>query len=269
MCREDKPLDRGEIVKGFEYAKDRYVVVEQEELEKITPTTASIMEILQFVRIEEVDPIFFETSYYMSPEGSVTRPYSLLLEAMKDTNYDAVAKVTMHGREHIAILRPSTNGIVLHTMYFVDELHKEREVTPAKTAKPQKKELDLAKQLIETLAAPFKPEQFHDDYRRNVERLIQAKQKGRKVTPIKQPKKAPVIDLMQALQKSLKGKKRRPCCFDPGSQFCWCCDPLRVSASALHVRRLTCSFAIGTTEVASFTCLCSCRTDARIFCFQP
>ncbi len=206
-AREDKPLDRGEIVKGFEYAKDRYVVVEQEELEKITPTTASIMEILQFVRIEEVDPIFFETSYYMSPEGSVTRPYSLLLEAMKDTNYDAVAKVTMHGREHIAILRPSTNGIVLHTMYFVDELHKEREVTPAKTAKPQKKELDLAKQLIETLAAPFKPEQFHDDYRRNVERLIQAKQKGRKVTPIKQPKKAPVIDLMQALQKSLKGKK--------------------------------------------------------------
>jgi DNA end-binding protein Ku len=92
-------------------------------------------------------------------------------------------------------------------MYFVDELHKERDVTPAKTAKPQKKELDLAKQLIETLAAPFKPEQFHDDYRRNVERLIQAKQKGRKVTPIKQPKKAPVIDLMQALQKSLKGKK--------------------------------------------------------------
>jgi DNA end-binding protein Ku len=91
-AREDKPLDRGEIVKGFEYAKDRYVVVEQEELEKITPTTASIMEILQFVRIEEVDPIFFETSYYMSPEGSVTRPYSLLLEAMKDTNYDAGRK---------------------------------------------------------------------------------------------------------------------------------------------------------------------------------
>jgi len=205
---EDKPLERSEIVKGYEYEKNQYVVVEPEELEKITPTTASVMEILQFVRIEEVDPTFFETSYYVAPEGSVTKPYSLLLDAMKETNYDAVAKVTMHGREHIVILRPSTNGIVLHTMYFVDELHKEREVTAApKTAKPQKKELDLAKKLIETLAAPFKPEQFHDDYRRNVEKLIQAKQKGRKITPIKQPNKAPVIDLMQALQKSLKTKK--------------------------------------------------------------
>jgi DNA end-binding protein Ku len=206
-AREDKPLDRSEIVKGYEYEKDQYVVVEPEELEKITPTTASVMEILQFVRIEEVDPIFFETSYYVAPEGSVTKPYLLLLDAMKETNYDAVAKVTMHGREHIVILRPSTNGMVLHTMYFVDELHKERGVTPTKTAKPQKKEIDLAKKLVETLAAPFKPEQFHDDYRRNVEKLIQTKQKGRKVTPIKQPKKAPVIDLMQALQKSLKGKK--------------------------------------------------------------
>ena len=206
-AREDKPLDRSEIVKGYEYEKDQYVVVEPEELEKITPTTASVMEILQFVRIEEVDPIFFETSYYVAPEGSVTKPYLLLLDAMKEPNYDAVAKVTMHGREHIVILRPSTNSMVLHTMYFVDELHKEREITPTKTAKPQKKELDLAKKLIETLAGPFKPEQFHDDYRRNVEKLIQAKQKGRKVTPIKQPKKAPVIDLMQALQKSLKGKK--------------------------------------------------------------
>jgi len=204
---EDKPLERSEIVKGYEYEKNQYVVVEPEELEKITPTTASVMEILQFVRIEEVDPTFFETSYYVAPEGSVTKPYSLLLDAMKETNYDAVAKVTMHGREHIVILRPSTNGIVLHTMYFVDELHKEREATAPKTAKPQKKELDLAKKLIETLAAPFKPEQFHDDYPRNVEKLIQAKEKGRKITPIKQPKKAPVIDLMQALQKSLKTKK--------------------------------------------------------------
>jgi DNA end-binding protein Ku len=200
---EDKPLDRSEIVKGYEYEKNHYVVVEPEDLEKIAPPTATAMEILQFVRIEEVDPIFFEKSYYVAPEESVSRPYSLLLEAMRETKYDALAKVAMHGREHIVILRPAEHGIVLHTMYFVDELHAANEVHVSKSSKFDKKEVDLAKRLIETLAGSFKPEQYHDQYKKNVEELIEKKRKGQKITPIKQPKKAPVIDLMQALQQSL------------------------------------------------------------------
>lgn len=207
-AREDKPLERSEIVKGYEFAKDEYVVIEQEDLEKITPASASVMEILQFMKIEEVDPIYFETSYFVALETSITKPYALLVEAMKQTGYDALAKVTIHGRGHIVILRPSGASMVLHTMYFEDELHREKETAPPKTVKTDKKELDLAKQLVEALAAPFKPETFHDEYRRSVEKLIEAKQKGRKITPIKQPKKAPVIDLMAALQKSLKQKKR-------------------------------------------------------------
>lgn len=200
---EDKPLARSEIVKGYEYEKDHYVVVEPEELEKIAPPTATVMEILQFVRIGDIDPIFFETSYYVAPEEAVSRPYSLLLDAMKETEYDGLAKVSMHGREHIVILRPSEHGIVLHTMYFVDELHKGNEVPVPQSAKFAKKEVDLAKKLIETLAGPFKPEKFHDEYKQNVEELIEKKRKGQKVTPIRQPKAAPVIDLMQALQQSL------------------------------------------------------------------
>lgn len=200
---EDKPLERSEIVKGYEYEKNEYVVIEPEDLEKIAPPTATIMEILQFVKIEDIDPIFLETSYYVSPEEAVSRPYSLLLEAMKDTKYDALAKVAMHGREHIVVLRPAEQGIVLHTMYFVDELHKSNEVAAPRAAKFDKKEIDLAKKLIETLAGRFKPEQFHDEYKKNVEQLIEKKRKGQKVTPIRQPKKAPVIDLMQALQQSL------------------------------------------------------------------
>lgn len=202
-AKENKPLDRSELVKGFEYEKGQYIVVEPDELEKIAPPTATAMEILQFVRMEEVDPIFLETSYYMAPESSVARPYSLLYDAMKQTGYDAMAKLTMHNREHIVILRPAKHGFILHTMYFVNELHAEKDIPAPKPEKFDKKELDLAKKLIETLAAPFKPEQFHDEYKRNVEKLIEAKRKGRKVTPIDQPKKAPVIDLMQALQKSL------------------------------------------------------------------
>ncbi|MDQ2842570.1 MAG: Ku protein [Acidobacteriota bacterium] len=208
-AKEDKPLDRSEIVKGFEYEKDRYVVIEPEDLEKIAPPTATVMEILQFTRIAEVDPIFLETSYYVAPEEAVSRPYSLLFSAMKETGYDALAKVTMHGREHIVILRPAENSIVLHTIYFVDELHREKETATPKGAKFDKKEMDLAKKLIETLAAPFKPEQFHDEYKQNVERLIEDKRQGRKVTPIRQPKTAPVIDLMQALQQSL-AKNAKP-----------------------------------------------------------
>lgn len=202
-AREDKPLDRSEIVKGYEYEKDQYVVIEPEDLEKIAPSTATVMEILQFTRMDEIDPIYLETSYYVAPEESVSRPYSLLFAAMKDTGYDALAKVTMHGREHIVIVRPAKNSIVLHTMYFTDELHKEKQVTPPNRAKFDKKEIELAKKLIETLVAPFKPEHFHDEYKQNVEKLIESKRKGRKVTPIRQPKAAPVIDLMQALQQSL------------------------------------------------------------------
>jgi DNA end-binding protein Ku len=206
-AKEDKPLERSEIVKGYEYEKDQYVVVEPEELEKIAPPTATVMEILQFVTMEDIDPIFLEKSYYVAPEDAVSRPYSLLLHAMRETKYDAIAKVAMHGREHIVILRPTDTGIVLHTMYFVEELHKEKEAVAPKQAKFEKKELDLAKQLIQTLAGSFEPEQYHDEYKRNVEDLIEKKRKGQKVTPIRQPKQAPVIDLMQALQKSLAQNK--------------------------------------------------------------
>jgi DNA end-binding protein Ku len=205
---EDKPIDRSEIVKGYEYEKNRYVVVEPEELEKIAPPTATVMEILQFVKMDEVDPIFLETSSYVAPEEAVSRPYALLLQAMKDTQYDALAKVTMHSREHIVILRPSEHGMVLHTMYFMEELHEANQASVPSAAKFDKKEIDLAKRLIETLAAPFEPNKFHDEYKQNVEKLIEKKRTGQKITPIRQPKQPKVIDLMQALQESLAHSSR-------------------------------------------------------------
>lgn len=205
---EDKPLDKSEIVKGYEYEKNKYIVIEPEDLEKIAPPTATVMEILQFVRMEEIDPIFFETSYYVEPESAVTRPYALLLEAMKETKYDALAKMSMHGREHIVILRPREQGIILHTMYFVSELNQANEVQFEKPGKFEKKEADLAKRLIETLAAPFEPEKFQDQYRANMEELIEKKRRGQKVIPIRKPKTQPVTDLLQALQQSLDANRK-------------------------------------------------------------
>jgi DNA end-binding protein Ku len=208
-AEEDKPVSRKEIVKGYEYNKGHYVVIEDAELKKVAPPTASVMEILQFVKSEEVDPIFFEKSWYIVPEAQGAKPYALLREAMNETDYRAIAKLTMHGRENIVIIRPSGDGLVLHTMFFVNELHKSNKGERAAGKKFPKKEIDLAKQLIKALAGPFKPEQYKDEYRENVEKLIEQKRKGKKITAIDQPKARPVVDIMEALQKSLANKPNR------------------------------------------------------------
>ena len=203
-AEEDKPVDRDDIVKGYEYAKGEYVAVDESELKSVAPSTAKAMEILQFVRADEVDPVFLEKSYYVAPEEAASKPYALLLEAMNETKYYAVAKIAMHGREHIVIIRPTKEGMILHTMYFVDELHKSNKRSVAAKAKFNQKEIQFAKSLIDTLASPFKPQQYEDEYRKNVERLIEQKRKGHKVTPVQQRRAAPVVNILEALQASLR-----------------------------------------------------------------
>lgn len=203
---ENKPIERSDIVKGYETSKGKYVVVEDEELKKIAPTTATTMDILQFVASDEIDPVYFESSYYVAAESSTAKPYVLFMAALSDTKQDAIAKIAMHNREHIVLIRPSNGGLILHTLYYADELHKANK-SEAPKAKYTAKELELAKSLVTHLTAPFKPGEFRDTYRENVERLIRQKQKGRKITPVEQPRKAPVIDLMEALKRSLSAGK--------------------------------------------------------------
>src|SRR5277367_1215983 len=121
-AKEDKPIPRSEIVKGYEYEKDHYVVVEDEEIKKVAPKTAKVMEILEFVKGDEVDPVYLESSYYMGPDEGGEKPYALLFEAMKETGYYGIAKIAMHNREHIVVLRPGLKGMLLHTMYFRSEI---------------------------------------------------------------------------------------------------------------------------------------------------
>lgn len=203
--KENRPVERSELVKGYEYAKGRYVVIPDEDLKKIAPPTASTMEIVQFVTSAEVDPLYFEHSYYVSPEPSGVKPYRLLWKAMTDTGYYAVAKLAMHTREHIVILRPTDDGLVLHTMYFSNELHKANRGKPSDT-KYAAKEVELARRLINSLAGPFRPERFSDRYAENVERMIREKRKGRAVTPVNRPKAAPVTGILDALRRSLENK---------------------------------------------------------------
>jgi DNA end-binding protein Ku len=205
-AEENRPIERSEIVKGYETGKGAYVLVADEELEKIAPTTATTMEILQFVANDEVDPILFESSYYVVAEDKTAKPYILFMDALSATKRNAIAKIAMHNREHIVVVRPFDGGLILHTLYYPDELHKaNRADTP--NAKYTAKEFELARSLVSQLNAPFKPEEFHDTYRENVERLIRQKQKGQKITTVKQPHKAEVIDLMEALKRSLASGK--------------------------------------------------------------
>ncbi len=206
-AEEDKPVSRADIVKGSEVSKGEYVVVSDEELKKIAPPTASTMDIQQFVTQDEVDPLYLESSYYVAPEEAVGKPYFLLLEAMRETRHYAVAKIALHGREHIAILRPSETGLVMHTLYFTDELQKSNAPALPQSKQPAAKEIDLAKTLIRKLEGPFQPEQYRDEYRRNVERLLEQKQRGETVTAVKQPKARPVVNIMEALERSLKESK--------------------------------------------------------------
>jgi DNA end-binding protein Ku len=204
---EDKPIPRSEIVKGFEYEKDRYVVIEDEEIKKVAPASAKVMEILEFVKSDEVDPIYLETSYYMAPDEAGEKPYALLFGALKKTGRVGVAKVAMHNREHIVILRPGEKGVLMHTMYFNHEIRQVDEFR-TDTSLVKDKELTLATSLIEALAADFEPEKYHDEYRDNLLRMIEAKKAGEEVVATPEPREAKVIDIMEALKASLAAAKK-------------------------------------------------------------
>jgi DNA end-binding protein Ku len=204
---EDKPIPRSEIVKGFEYEKDRYVVIEDEEVKKVAPATAKVMEIQEFVKADQVDPIYFETSYYMAPDEAGEKPYALLFDALKKTGYVGVAKVAMHNREHVVILRPGNNGVLMHTMYYQHEI---RQVDEFRTdlSLVKEKELALATSLIEALAGEFEPEKYKDNYRENLLRMIEAKKQGEEVVATPEPQQAKVVDILEALKASLAMAKK-------------------------------------------------------------
>ncbi len=205
---EDKPVPRTELVKGYEYEKDHYVEIDEEDIKKVAPRTAKVMEILEFVKSEQVDPIYLESSYYVAPDEGGEKPYALLYSALRESKYYALAKVAMHNREHIIVLRPGSKGILSHTMYYQDEIRQVDEFR-TDTSAVKEKELEMAKMLISSLEADFEPQKYHDAFRANVQRMIEDKIEGRKVVATPEPHVAPVIDIMEALKKSL-AEKRKP-----------------------------------------------------------
>ncbi|MBV9074787.1 MAG: Ku protein [Acidobacteria bacterium] len=210
---EDKVIGRDEIVKGYEYRKDEYVIIEPDEIKRIEPKTAKAMEILEFVKSEEIDPIYFESSYYMVPEEAGRRPYALLSKALEEGQHVAIAKLAMHNREYTVFLRPYNGGLMLHTMYYQDEI-REIENFGKTDVDIKENELKVAHQLVKALEADWEPKKYYDTFEANLKELIKAHLEGKQVNAIEKPKKAaPVVDLMEALKQSLaqmEGKKKGP-----------------------------------------------------------
>ncbi len=214
----ERVVERNELVKGYQVDRDSYVLVNGEELKTLEADSSEAMEIAQFVSLSEVDPIYFESSYYSAPEDPGKRAYGLLLQAMEKLNVAAIAKVTLHQREQIVLMRPYHQGIVLHTLYFPAEVREIAEYGKTGIMNLQKPEMDLAEQFIRQLTAQFEPEQYKDEYQQRVLDLIETKRAGQVVAG--QPHKAklaPVIDLMEALKKSIaeRGATAAPTLVEP------------------------------------------------------
>jgi len=217
VCLADgKVVERSDIVKGYEFRKDEYVVIEPEEIKKIEPKTAKTMEILEFVKSSEVDPVYFESSYYMVPDEAGRRPYALLTKAMEESEYVAIAKLTMHNREYTVFLRPHDGGMMLHTMYYKEEV-REVEGFGAPDVELKDAEVKVAHQLIEALADEWDPEKYHDTFQDNLKNLIQTKLEGGKIaevlcggniTPGTPVSEQYILDLEREGFKSLCGERK-------------------------------------------------------------
>jgi DNA end-binding protein Ku len=208
---DETPITRADVLRGYEVEPDRYVVFDREELKNLQRKTSANMEIVRSVRLPEIDPVFFETSYYLVPGRGGEKAYAVLFAALQATEHVALARVGMYGREHIVIIRPGKYGMLAHTMFYVDEIRSENEFhTDVQIVGA--KELELAKTFLQALEAPFAPEEFKDVYRQDLQALIADKLAREDVaaaphaqTPTEA---APVVDILEALKKSIAMKQK-------------------------------------------------------------
>jgi len=208
VCSIDgEEVDWSEIVKGYEYEKDHYVTLTDEELASLPVTSAKAIEIERFVDADQIDPIFFQKSYYVVPEATGLKAYQLLREAMADDDKVAVAKVAFREKEHLATLRLRDNVFVLETMYWPDEIRAADFDVLDEQAQVRPQEVRMARSLIESLSSDFEPEEFRDTYREALEELVAKKVQGEEITYSEEAEPSKVVDLMEALRASVEAAK--------------------------------------------------------------
>jgi DNA end-binding protein Ku len=201
-------VSRSDLLRGHEVAPDQYVTFTQQELRTLRPETSSEMQIVRSVRLTEIDPVYFESSYYVAPDRAGERAYSLLYLALKESGYVALATVAMHGRDHVVVIRPGAKGLLAHMMYYKDEVRAEGEFETKMSDVPPK-EVQLAKTFVEAIAGPFAPEDFADSHRQRLEALISTKLARGEVAasaPVSKSASAPAgtLDILEALKRSIE-----------------------------------------------------------------
>jgi DNA end-binding protein Ku len=199
-------VDPDDIVRGFEVDKGRFVELTDEDIDRLDIELTHAIDICDFVSIDEIDPIYFRKAYYLLPQDGAEKPYRLLVKALEETGRSAIAKVVIRNKQHLAAIRPVEGTLVLETMYYADEVRQ-----PEQAPRPQVRapEVEMAKTLIENLAATWDPGKYRDRYRSQLLDLLKKKAKGQKLPEPSTEEGGEVVDLMEALRQSVAATKRR------------------------------------------------------------
>jgi DNA end-binding protein Ku len=202
----ERDVEADELVKGWEFAKGQYVLVEDSDLEAVALQRSQSIDILKFVSLENVDPIYFDRTYYLAPADALAqrRPYVLLLRAMKEGNVAAIGRFVLWGKENLCLIRPLEDSLVLETLYFAEDIRSRAEIDEAVgETEVNDPELEMARQLVASLVGEFDPGEFVNDYRRELRAMLEAKLAGEEISRPEPVAPAPVVDLMDALKKSV------------------------------------------------------------------
>ncbi|MEZ4501581.1 MAG: Ku protein [Dehalococcoidia bacterium] len=203
----DREVEYGEIVRGYEYAKDHYVVLDEEDFESLPLPSKHTIALDAFVHSEEIDPIYYEKSYYLEPDEAGVKPFALLMRALQEKELVAVAKIAIRNKERICALRPQDGALTLETMFLEDEIREAPNEVPWQEQEVSDAEMQMAFTLIDMLAKPFEPEAYHDNYREALMEVINAKLEGQEVITAAEPEAPKVVDLMAALRASVEAAK--------------------------------------------------------------
>ena len=208
---DERVVDRDEIVKGYPAPDGGFVTITSDELKHLEAQSSQTMSIVQFVQLDEVDPLYYESSYYTVAEEPGRRAYALMMQGMAHLKLGAIANITLHQREQVVMIRPYAHGLVLHTLYYPEEVRELEEYGAQQELALQPQEVALAEQFMQQLASPFHPDAFTNTYQERVEQLIASKTAGVPEPDVEAPKKpaAPVVSLMDALKKSIQDREAK------------------------------------------------------------
>jgi DNA end-binding protein Ku len=202
-------VERDDRIRGYEFAKDQYVQLTEPELESLEAESSNNIELKEFIPLSKIDPVYFESAYYLGAGEGGEKPYRLLADALAKSNRGAIAQLVTRGKEQLVLIRPYENGLIMHSLYYANEVRKFAEIAKGENMKLSDEEIELGATLIENMSDGFKPEKYRDEYRERVQAMLDEKSKGEEITIAAPaaPRQGQIIDLMQALKQSIEKAK--------------------------------------------------------------